>query len=72
MKILLPILLLFLIFGVAGTLIIIELDKLFINQAKASEYSPLDFKDNYDGFAVTVGIDKENGRYATYHYEFSE
>jgi hypothetical protein len=72
MKILIPILLLFIIFGTSGVLIIIELNKLFVNQAKASEQSPLDFITGYDNFAVTVGIDKRTGRYATYHYEFSE
>ena len=72
MKILIPILLLFIVFGASGALIIIELDKLFVNQAAASEQSPLDFIAGYDNFAVTIGTDRQNGRYASYHYEFSE
>ena len=72
MKILIPILLLFMIFGISGTLIIIELDKFFVGAATASEQTPLDFIAGYDSFAVTIGIDREVGRYSTYHYEFSE
>ncbi len=72
MKIIISILILFLVFGASGVLIIIELDKLFVHQAKAEEQSPLDFIAGYDSFAVTVGTTRQNGRYATYHYEFSE
>jgi len=72
MRIIFPILLLFLVFTFSGALILLELDKFFISQAKASEQTPLDFIAGYDNFSVTVGINKKVGRYATYHYEFSE
>ncbi len=72
MKILIPILLLFVIFGASGALIAIELDKFFVRSVTASEQSPLDFIAGYDNFAVTIGTSREVGRYTTYHYEFSE
>lgn len=43
-----------------------------ISQTHAREYTPLDFSDNYENFAIIAGIDNNNGRYLSYHYEFSE
>lgn len=44
----------------------------FSSEALATEYSPLDFLSDYDDFSANVGFSKENGRYATFHYEFTE
>ncbi|MCK4554201.1 hypothetical protein KAU19_04530 [Candidatus Parcubacteria bacterium] len=41
-------------------------------KANAEDYSPLDFIAGYNKFEVRVGIDKIQGRYYTYHYEFNE
>ncbi|MCU0679606.1 MAG: hypothetical protein MUC28_04155 [Planctomycetes bacterium] len=57
---------------VLGTTAFIALGFMFFYATNAEEYSPLDFSDNYNKFEVTVGYDEVNGRYATYHYEFSE
>jgi hypothetical protein len=45
---------------------------MFNSEALATEYSPLDFLSDYDNFSANVGFSQENGRYATFHYEFSE
>jgi hypothetical protein len=40
--------------------------------ATAEEYSPLDFANSYEHFSVEVGFNQEEGRYASYHYHFSD
>ena len=72
MRILLPILIIMIIFGANGALVLFAFSDIINHTAVAEEYSPLDFIDTYDNFEVTVGIDRKAGRYARYHYEFSE
>jgi len=42
----------------------------FVGKILADAYSPLDFSQSYEKFEVHVGLDQENGRYFSYHYEF--
>lgn len=42
----------------------------FATRTYAENYSPDDF--HLKTFEIQVGIDKKNGRYYTYHYEFDE
>lgn len=63
---------LLIVFLMLGCLGILGIGSLIVLQANAYEYSPLDFLSDYDKFEVIVGIDKHNGRYCTYHYEFKE
>lgn len=63
---------LLLVFFVIGCLISAGINEFFITKINAQEYSPLDFLSDYDKFEVIVGVDKVNGRYCTYHYEFNE
>ena len=44
----------------------------FVLEVKSREHSPLDFISGYDKFEVRVGVDKNLGRYAGYHYEFKD
>ena len=55
-----------------GTAGIITISSFVSKQALAENYSPLDFISGYEKFEIKVGTDKVNGRYYTYHYEFSE
>lgn len=43
-----------------------------IKTAGADGYSPMDFIENYKNFKIEVGVDKNNGRYYNYHYEFAD
>jgi len=45
---------------------------LFVVKTMASEFSPSDFILQNEKFEIKIGVDKENGRYYTYHYEFSD
>jgi len=60
------------ILAMLGVTAYIGLSSLFFSVTQAEEYSPLDFTDNYNKFVIILGFDQVNGRYATYHYEFSE
>ncbi len=72
MKIIIPIILVMLIFTANALVVVGVIASIGIKPAQASEYSPLDFLSDYEDFSVAVGISKTNGRYASYHYEFSE
>jgi len=50
----------------------VGLASVFFTATAAEEYSPLDFAPDCSKFEIQVGIDQENGRYATYHYEFAD
>lgn len=52
--------------------VFIGLAAVFFTATSAEEYSPLDFIADCDRFEVVVGADRENGRYATYRYEFAD
>jgi hypothetical protein len=43
---------------------------IFATHTYAENYSPSDF--HLKTFEIQAGIDKKNGRYYTYHYEFDE
>jgi uncharacterized SAM-binding protein YcdF (DUF218 family) len=61
-----------LVFLMIGLFTYLSLNRFLVSQTQAQEYSPLDFISDYDKFEVIVGVDKTNGRYCTYHYEFNE
>ena len=62
----------FLLLITIGVFSFVGLAGFLISQTRADEYTPLDFSPGYDNFAVIVGMDKNLGRYLTYHYEFNE
>jgi hypothetical protein len=41
-----------------------------IKATSAQEYTPLDFLSGDNKFEARVGVDKNEGRYISYHYEF--
>lgn len=43
-----------------------------VYQVYADDYSPLDFTSDYQNFEARVGVDKNLGRYFSYHYVFNE
>ncbi len=72
MKILAAIILIFVFLFAIGTAGIAAISNFVSEQAKAEDYSPLDFLSGFDKFEVRVGTDNINGRYYSYHYEFNE
>jgi hypothetical protein len=60
----------FAVFFLAVSIFFTAAGFLFFNYAQAGEDDPLDYLNGVKKFEVLVGVDKELGRYFTYHYEF--
>jgi hypothetical protein len=75
MKFIVVILLGFIFMFAIGTAAIAGVFIIFSGQIKATsaqEFTPLDFLYDTNRFEARVGTDKNEGRYITYHYEFTE
>lgn len=62
----------FLLLITVGVFSFVGLTGFLISQTQAEEYTPLDFSSGYEKFEIVFGTDINNGRYLSYHYEFSE
>jgi hypothetical protein len=70
MKTIIPLFIIFCIFLFNSILIIIGIFNFNTKNIIAEEYTPLDFISETENFQIIIGIDKNKGRYLSYHYEY--